>query len=398
MLREAIPEQDAVNLQHLRRFAKTDYLPYHLRLPSPSAAENIGNREEQKQNYEGDYQPRQAGTLPPQAEPTFEPSLHLLVCAASIITSSDLVSILSNRPPFSDAKDRPSVRTVSVPLLPPTSDKQATAWSRQYWPTVYKRNNPFGPHPSFVSRAEVEIQPQIDEYMALAAQVGREAKTSSLGEPVGAIIVDRNANAGSVVLVIAGDGRWGVNGQREHLNRGNGNVMAHAVMRAIGMVARRRRETAVTMPRGASPTDVLKPAESAYSRDSVFLDWPLGDLENDYYTACPVNPTGYLCVDMEIYVTHEPCVMCCMAINHARFGRVVFRKRMPQTGALTSEPMAAMPCPVREQKIAGHSEDYGSQSMGYGLFWRPGLNWKLLAWQWVATLNGENNVAENIHA
>lgn len=384
MLREAIPEQDAINLQHLRRFAKPDFFPDHLRTPLPSFTEKVNDDEAQEHNRQGVDEMRQAGALISSKESISQPSLYLLVSAASIIPSRDLVSILSSHPPFSNSNSAPVVRTIPVPLLTPTSDEQAKAWSREYWPTVYKRNNPFGPHPSFVSRAEDEIHPQADEFMALATRVATEVDELSIGEPVGAVIVDREADAGPAILAIAGDARWWGNGQGGKAALGEGNVMAHAVMRAIGMIARKRHElAALSLHQEEPPTDALVTQTPEASEETMFMDWPLTDMENSYYSQTTILPNGYLCLDLEIYVTHEPCIMCSMAINHSRFGRVIFGRRMPRTGGLTSGPMVSL---SGSAQCTGKMEESGNcdeGGLGYGLFWRRELNWKLLAWQWV---------------
>ncbi len=45
---------------------------------------------------------------------------------------------------------------------------------------------------------------------------------------------------------------------------------------------------------------------------------------------------NYRLPDCELYVTLEPCAMCCGAIMHARIRRVVFGARDPKTGAAGS--------------------------------------------------------------
>lgn len=45
---------------------------------------------------------------------------------------------------------------------------------------------------------------------------------------------------------------------------------------------------------------------------------------------------NYRLVDCELYVTLEPCAMCCGAIMHARIARVVYGARDPKTGACGS--------------------------------------------------------------
>lgn len=254
---------------------------------------------------------------------------------------------------------QPQLQTINVPLLPPTSAVQASSWSQSFWPTVYKKNNPFGPHPSVVSRAEEEMQDFVGEWMNVAERAGIDVFEAGIGEPIGAVVVDRNPLRGPMIVAAAGDARW--HGAGETTKSKPGNVMAHAVLRVIGLIARKRRAL----------LEELSHDDNDSGASRFFADVPLTHTEVNAYSKDTLAPGGYLCLGLEIYVTHEPCTMCSMAILHSRFGRIVFGDRLPRTGGFAVEP----------SKNAGDiSSTCGSLS--YGLFWRPELNWKLLAWQW----------------
>lgn len=313
---EAIRPRYPINLPHLRRFVKPAFLPSHLQ----------GPRVEQD-------------------------TLHFLLCPAKTLNASEALGLLSSSTHTDIETHRFHLRTISVPLLPPTSLDQAEAWSRRYWPIIYKGNNPFGPHSSVVARAENEIIGNVASYIALAKRVGTETATASFGLPIGAVTVDRSNPAHPSIVVAAGDARWA--DLPDAAKHGSGNVMHHAVMRSIGLIARKRK-------------DMLEPplqAEHMGMNHSGSTDEPVTATERGLFTGATLAPGGYLCLDLEIYVSHEPCIMCSMALLHSRFGRVVFAEQMPHTGGLTAEAV-------------------GSKA-SYGLFWRPELNWKLLAWQWV---------------
>ena len=151
-----------------------------------------------------------------------------------------------------------------------------------------------------------------------------------------------------------------------------GNVMGHAAMRAIGLVARLRKSV-------QSREEILS-VES-----NPFADIPLTQFEREAISGSILQPGGYLCTDLDIVLTHEPCVMCSMAILHSRFGRVIFGERMQHTGGLVAE--------------TGNNNEPG---LGYGLFWRPDLNWKLLAWQWLDNAShsslSSNSLWSGVHA
>lgn len=186
--------------------------------------------------------------------------------------------------------------------------------------------------------------------MALAQAVGLQAAAVGLGKGFGCVVVDPDAGE---VVAVAGDGRC------KHNSKGWGNPLNHCVMRVVAMVAQKRLEEGIEV----MPDNPVKPET---------------DLEKRYFDTKSPPPLpihteggeivegseGYLCHNMHVYLSHEPCVMCTMALLHSRVGVVVFGRRMPKTGALIAEGADGEP-------------------EGYGLFWRPELNWKFLCWQLV---------------
>lgn len=51
----------------------------------------------------------------------------------------------------------------------------------------------------------------------------------------------------------------------------------------------------------------------------------------------------YLCTDYEIYLTHEPCIMCCMALLHSRAKTVFFIEKCPGGGLVSEARLHTMP-------------------------------------------------------
>ncbi|THV46377.1 hypothetical protein BGAL_0391g00050 [Botrytis galanthina] len=319
LTRRLFPEDGGYDLQHIRRFAKQTDVPGHVRTSMLEA--------------------RAESDVPADTE---SPELFLLVGAANLISSEELRGALS------PILDPATICSIKVPLLAPTSQEQAKSWSSQYWPIVYKKSNPFGPHPAIVSRAEEEIQGEVEKYMNLAAEAARSSSTTGVGEQIGAVVVERK-NGAARILAVAGDARW-MNWPRF----GSGNVTAHAALRVIAMVAD-----------GIKVQEELKAGKDSEAKNtseekSIFRDQSLDTLEAKHHNSAEWID-GYLCHELELYITYEPCVMCSMAIVHSRFGRVIFGQRMPKTGGMCAD-----------------------SELGHGLFWRKELNWSLLAWQWMS--------------
>lgn len=391
MIKENVPGQDSIDLQHLRRFAKPKYLPQHV----------LGKRDLVKEMYtvsrawesipptvmQASGSTAWEYSIPAKSRTNGRPAtLHLLICPTRIMGLRDLYEILKEYTPFCSSADSWAypleIKEITVPLLAPTSPDQATIWSEEYWPTFYRKTNPFGAHPSSITKAEQELQhPEddnisIDEALALAEKAGKENRRLGIGAGTGCVILERVAGV-TQVIAVAGDARYKPQAHQFHESDPEtscrGNMMGHAVMRAVGMVGRKRLRVATQ----AIAKSAAK-AESNFhkgglivdeeARDAFFGDLPINSLEQGFFEQDNLKPDGYLCLKLEIILTHEPCMMCSMALVHSRVGRVIFKHRMPKTGGLTAEMTR---------------NDSGPVGLGYGMCWRKELNWQFMCWEYI---------------
>ncbi|TDZ23089.1 tRNA-specific adenosine deaminase subunit tad3 [Colletotrichum orbiculare MAFF 240422] len=333
LLRSMLPEGVANSLPHLRRCAKPGDIPAHLK------TQFMNDSPEGRQVHTG--------------KSTW---IYIMLGEEKDFDKQKLVASLAA---IEGMGENIFLTSIPIPLIPPTSQVQAAMWTSQFWPTVYRKNNPLGPHPSMVGRSTDTIRDETSLWMSLAHQAAHKAKQKGIGEPMGAVIVQREGGK-SQLVAIAGDARW----HQEPSRCGTGNPMGHSVLRAISMVAQKL----VRHERRAAG----RPNERPILEYDTFQDRPLLEEEAAVFKDEHPNADGYLCHGMELYLTHEPCVQCSMAILHSRMGKVVFAQRMPLTGGMCSE-----------DRGHGHPELAScGGGEGLGLFWRRELNWSLLAWEW----------------
>lgn len=349
-----IPNHYACNLRHLRRFVKADFLPPHLKnqffCTIPDF--NLDVQGQTSTNY----------SEPPGVKlSSGKPFLFFLLSIKSVMSEARALQILEAVPLGDKDHSHYSVHTITVPLFPPISEEQAKMWSQSYWPVIYNKTNPLGPHQGIICQAENEMYDLVGQWMCLAERVGMETSEALMGEPVGVVIVDRKSHRGPSAIVVAGDARW--DDYQGFERSESGNVTGHAVMRAISLLARKRK----------SLLGELRPTENISNDLRSDKGVPLTAIETTVFSQKTLAPGGYLCLGLDVYVTHEPCVMCSMAILHSRFGRVVFGERMERTGGIAAEQL----------KDNSNRINCGLPCQKYGLFWRPELSWKFLAWQWL---------------
>ncbi|PKY02475.1 hypothetical protein P168DRAFT_271743 [Aspergillus campestris IBT 28561] len=121
---------------------------------------------------------------------------------------------------------------------------------------------------------------------------------------------------------------------------------------------------------------------------------------------------GYLCTDLDVYLTHEPCLCCSMGLLLSRFRAVIFpRGGRMRTGGLASEPCIG-PVAVADSgeggdNEGGEGEDKGDVGSGkeegnenerlyYGLHWRKELNWRALGFEFVEAIAGADGNGESV--
>ena len=370
----AVEDPNRIAFSHLRRVVKPEHLPLKLQCGAVRATdlrESLGDPHGRL--FRSNEEDMDSSSATQTSTSQLHLRLFILLCSTSGCPVDKISALLNATSAFARVDLNSRLFTVVIPLSPPASEEQAQHWSQEYWPTVYKKHNAFGPQPKSIDDAAGEIRRGIEENMSVAALAGQATLAAGLGENIGAVIIDRSRSDRPLTIVVAGDARWEAQPSKER--NGGGNVMAHAIMRAIAMVARKRREML---------GDYSEVSRTDLATANDFVEGPLTPIEVESYSRTRIVPGGYLCLDLELYVTHEPCVMCCMAMLHSRFGRVVFGTRMIRTGGL-----------VAEQGHVGES----ARGLGYGLFWRPALNWKFLAWQWTGEDSAGNlTIAEEVHA
>ncbi|KAL4898320.1 hypothetical protein BDV59DRAFT_197246 [Aspergillus ambiguus] len=334
------------------------------------------------------------------------------------------------------------------PLTPAQATKWSqTLWPVVYNPAAPRAT--IAPPPQILARAHASLKPTAGRYLALARRVAREAAESGRGRGVGAVVVDpaiearlQQAEAGArssssssgdgrgawdAVVAVAGDARYARRREGGPLStttpRGNaapppyeadreGGPELHALMRATELIASQRRGDAVDGLR-VSPLEgyflgltdgtaegegeraeeeeegqEVPPPPEKYQKNEEGR--PVEARREETETAPPRirarSDGGYLCTDLDVYVSREPCVCCSMGMLLSRFRAVVFpRNGRMVTGGLASAPVVV---PVAEDDSEAVEEAGQPERTYYGLHWRKELNWRALGFEFI---EGEGN-------
>ncbi|KAL2315233.1 tRNA-specific adenosine deaminase subunit tad3 [Schizosaccharomyces pombe] len=196
----------------------------------------------------------------------------------------------------------------AVPAFPPLTDEQFHEWN-SVWPVSYRKH---------VQRQDVFTVHELKRIESILEDLIKAAGASHKHGEIGcaAAIYDPTTDT---VLAVSVD-------ERSKLK----NPINHCVMNAINLVAKRE------LSRRQNRTDG--------------------------------SEDRYLCKDLTVVMTHEPCVMCSMGLLHSRIRRLIYCKKQPLTGGIESL---------------------------YGIHWRAELNHRYLAYSgWNKPVP---SIKENIH-
>lgn len=191
-------------------------------------------------------------------------------------------------------------KVISVPRHVPNTKELTQQWSEQYWPITWKGN----PNHQFLNSVSFDMDQEKEMVNMLLDSVDNSTTSPPGYSVLGTLIAQQIGYKLQVCTIQTTEG-----------NKKN-NPKGHSIMKAISEIATREIENRKNK-------------------------------EHD---------RGYLCTDMIVYTTHEPCIMCCMALVHSRIARVTYINTAKNSGGLESH---------------------------YHLGVIDGLNWKFQIWKWL---------------
>jgi len=168
-----------------------------------------------------------------------------------------------------------------IPKESPPTKELMLQWSEEYWPLVWRGN----PNDQILNDYTFDM-PFIEDILQKIHKLSHEQHENGNGYPIVTAFVDPNDPTNCV---------YAYDKRAEH----GSSPLDHSIRVGINAVSQR-----------------LKEKKNVINTD---------------------HTDGYLCLDFDVYTTHEPCSMCSMALIHSRIKRCVFIEPMTITGSLKPE-------------------------------------------------------------
>ncbi|KAI9271901.1 cytidine deaminase-like protein [Phascolomyces articulosus] len=199
--------------------------------------------------------------------------LTLILCQENTISTEDIMKRASDQ----GLKEMIHIETVPVPKYAPLNRTQFEGW-KHLWPILFRED----------TRQDPKFRPSditaIENHLKAVTTLGSESAYARIVDPT---------DHQNKVIAEAADTR-----STSH------HPLHHAVMNCIDAVATLEKQHRGIETGGRPKRKVEEitdgPAEGGQKK------------------------TAYLCTGYDIYISHEPCAMCAMALVHSRIGRVFY--------------------------------------------------------------------------
>ncbi|CEP61776.1 Tad3p LALA0_S04e00386g [Lachancea lanzarotensis] len=202
--------------------------------------------------------------------------LTVIVCSKTFVEQQDdfLELMKKSSLDYFDVTDR-SI----VPSAAPSTKELSLVWSTLYWPLVWRGN----PNDQTMNEYVFDM-PFIENMLgAISKEAARRAQNTTEQPIVSAFV-----NPKTKKVIYSTDSRC------------SSSPLDHSIMQGIRSVA-----------------------ASEHKRQMIEKE--------------QTEDETYLCLNFDVYTTHEPCSMCAMALIHSRIKRCIFLQPMHRTGALESQ-------------------------------------------------------------
>lgn len=235
-----------------------------------------------------------------------------------------------------------------VPAEPPVSLDEARAWSRQFWPVM------FNPKGAGFSRKQNGLEraqwTPADEKYAQAVQwlLAVRSESERKAGLACAIVVEPHSNA---EIVRSSDARLeqrhplrhaamtSIDKTCEHIQaertrRGLDTSTSLSAASASASATVTATATATATAAAAAETDERVKRRRVKAKAKVADSDSDSEGAREFPNFDPVDT--YLCTGLDVYLSHEPCTMCAMALLHSRVRRVLYAAPDADRGALGS--------------------------------------------------------------
>lgn len=228
-----------------------------------------------------------------------------VLCTTSYVDHKEISALLINTFPDNDVIPRVS----NVPRELPLMKEVALSWSEKYWPMAWKGN----PNHQALLTADLDIMEERYIVEKLCHYAAENPKF-----PFVTVIAEKHPTTGVIQIL------------HSSCDQRDGHPLHHSVMNAIDMVAQSEKARKLNKPE---------------------------------------EETGYLCHNLLVYTTFEPCAMCAMALVHSRIGRLTY--------------------------LFKHAR--GAIESSYFIGDRRDLNWTYDIWRWVEPIEKSLPLSHSSH-